>query len=135
MTTPLHSCKSNKTSISYLTNSTPAIMPVTELIESREYGKSKTHYPMPYLSQQTAWMYKTAYETNMRDMLNVVRAAQEHIDQAISCTLFVQGDIATNELATHYIYAWKLGLKTLYYTRALHQDKTTELIECVSCAV
>lgn len=122
-------------SISYLTNSTPAIMPVTELIESREYGNSKTHYPMPFLNQRTKWVYKTAYEIDMKDMLNVVRAAQEHIDQAISCTLFVPGDIATNKLVSHYIYAWKLGLKTLYYTRAQAKDKASEVAECISCAV
>lgn len=122
-------------SISYLTNSTPGVMPITEIIETREYGNSKTHYPAPYLSPQTMWMYKTAYDMDMKAMLNVVRAAQEHIDQAISCTLFVQGDIATNDLASNYIYAWKLGMKTLYYTRALHKDKATELAECVACAV
>jgi len=110
-------------------------MPITEIIETREYGNSKTHYPAPYLSPQTMWMYKTAYDMDMKAMLNVVRAAQEHIDQAISCTLFVQGDIATNDLASNYIYAWKLGMKTLYYTRALHKDKATEIIECVACAV
>lgn len=122
-------------SISYLTNSTPAIMPITEPIEMREYGNSKTFYPVPYLSQQTNWMYKPAYEIDMKAMLNVVRAAQEHIDQAISCTLFVKGDTPTNEIVSHYIYAWKLGLKTLYYTRALHEDKTQDIAECISCAV
>lgn len=122
-------------SISYLCNATAAIMPVTELIESREYGNSKTHYPMPFLNPMTKWVYKTAYEIDMKDMLNVVRAAQEHIDQAISCTLFVQGDIATNKLVSHYIYAWKLGLKTLYYTRAQAKDKASEVAECIACSV
>lgn len=122
-------------SISYVTSSTASIMPVTELVESREYGNAKTYYAMPYYNQRTQWIYKTAFQMDMKDMLNVVRAAQEHIDQGISTTLFFNGTTKTNHVAESYIYAWKLGLKTLYYTRIMHEDRASEAAVCVACSV
>lgn len=118
-------------SISYLQSATASIAPITQRIEEREYGDSKTIYPMPYLNEENFFYYKEAYEMDMYKLIDLVADVQEHIDQAISTILFVKDDLTTRDLAKYYIYAQKKGLKTLYYTRT--KKKTID--ECISCVV
>ncbi|WP_234399824.1 class 1b ribonucleoside-diphosphate reductase subunit alpha [Paenibacillus popilliae] len=118
-------------SISYLQSSTASIAPITQRIEEREYGDSKTIYPMPYISDENYFYYKEAYDMDMFKLIDLVADVQVHVDQAISTVLFVKDDLTTRDLAKYYIYAQKKGLKTLYYTRT--KKKTID--ECVSCVV
>lgn len=118
-------------SISYLSNATASVSPITQKMEMREYGDSTTVYPMPYMNDGNYFFYKEAYDMSMFKYLDLIRVIQEHIDQGISTTLYVKSDMTTRELARLYIYAHKIGLKTLYYTRT----KLLSVEECVSCAV
>lgn len=118
-------------SISYIQNATASVMPITQQIERRTYGNSETFFPMPFLSQQTFWYYKTAYNMNQYRLIDLVATIQQHVDQGISCTLFVNHDVSTRELARLYIYGHQKGLKSLYYTRT--NRLTAE--ECVTCVV
>jgi ribonucleoside-diphosphate reductase alpha chain len=118
-------------SISYVQSSTASIAPITQKIEERDYGDSKTIYPMPFLDDSTFFFYKEAYDMDMFKMIDLYATAQKHIDQGISCTLYVKDNITTRELSMIYIYAWMKGLKTLYYTRT----KATNIDECLSCTV
>ncbi len=118
-------------SISYLQSSTASIAPITQKIEEREYGDSKTIYPMPFISEENYFYYKEAYDMDMFNLIDLVADVQVHIDQAISTVLFVKDDLTTRDLAKYYIYAQKKGLKTLYYTRT--RKKTID--ECVSCVI
>lgn len=118
-------------SISYIQNSTSSVMPIVDLIERRAYGNSETYFPMPFLDETTQWFYKSAFNTNMYRMLELIAEIQEHVDQGISTILYVSSDISTRELARYYAYAHKLGLKSLYYTR----NKLLKPEECTSCAV
>ncbi|WP_232697356.1 class 1b ribonucleoside-diphosphate reductase subunit alpha [Brevibacillus daliensis] len=118
-------------SISYLQSATASIAPITQRIEEREYGDSKTIYPMPYLSDDNFFFYKEAYDMDMFNVIDLVAEVQVHVDQAISTILFVKDDNTTRDLAKYYIYAQKKGLKTLYYTRT--KKRTIE--ECISCSV
>jgi ribonucleoside-diphosphate reductase alpha chain len=119
-------------SISYVQSSTASIAPITERIEHRTYGDSDTYYPMPYLNESNFFYYKEAYEMDMFKMIDLYATAQKHIDQGISCTLYVKDTITTRELSMYYIYAWMKGLKTLYYTRT---KMTNNIDECISCVV
>lgn len=47
-------------SISYVQNATSSVMPIVDQIERRTYGNAETFYPMPFLSPQTMWYYKSA---------------------------------------------------------------------------
>lgn len=118
-------------SISYIQNATSSVMPIVNQIESRTYANSTTYYPMPYLSKDTFWYYKSSYDMNQFKLIDLVAEIQEHVDQGISSILYVNSDISTKELARYYIYAHKKGLKSLYYTRT--RKLTVE--ECVACAV
>lgn len=118
-------------SISYVQNSTSSVMPVVDHIETRTYGNATTYYPMPYLSLETFWFYKSAYNIDQFKMIDLIAEMQQHIDQGISAILYVNSDISTNELARYYIYAHKKGLKSLYYTR----NRMIDVSECTSCSV
>ncbi|PAI37778.1 ribonucleotide-diphosphate reductase subunit alpha, partial [Staphylococcus aureus] len=50
-------------SISYVQNATSSVMPIVDQIERRTYGNAETFYPMPFLSPQTMWYYKSAFNT------------------------------------------------------------------------
>ncbi len=118
-------------SISYVQNATPSVMPITEKIETRKYGDSTTHYPMPFLNARTWWFYKEAYQMDMMKLIDLMAVIQLHVDQSISTTLFVDDETTDGQLARHYIYAHKKGLKTLYYTRT----KVSSQEDCLSCTV
>lgn len=118
-------------SISYVQNATPSVMPITEKIETRTYGDSTTHYPMPFMNPKTFWFYKEAYNMSMYKLIDLISVIQTHVDQSISTTLFVNDDLTDADLARLYIYAHKKGLKTLYYTRT----KVSTQDDCLSCTV
>lgn len=118
-------------SISYVQNATPSILPIVDHIEVRTYGNSTTYYPMPYLSIDNFFYYKSAYNMDMINIIDLVAEIQNHIDQGISTILYVTSDTSTRELARLYIYAWKKGLKGLYYTRT----KNLTIDDCIACSV
>lgn len=118
-------------SISYIRNSTASIAPVTERVEVRDYADSRTIYPMPFLTNDNAHLYKEAYELDMYDMVDLYAAAQRHIDQGISMTLYVTDQWTTEQLAKVYIYAWTKGIKTVYYVR----QRLQAIEECVACQI
>lgn len=119
-------------SIGYVQNATASVMPIVDMIENRTYANSTTYYPMPYLSAQTMWFYKSAYNIDQFKLIDLIAEMQEHIDQGISTILYVTNEISTRELARYYIYASKKGLKSLYYTRTKNKGIDGE---CVTCSV
>ncbi len=119
-------------SISYVQNATSSIMPITDIVEVRTYGDSTTIYPMPFLTNENMLYYQSAYRMDMRKVIDIVAVVQQHIDQGISTTLFVTDEKTTRDIAKLYIYAYKKGLKSLYYTRT---KMTRDNNECLVCSV
>ena len=119
-------------SISYVQNATSSIMPITEPVEVRTYGDSTTIYPMPFLTNENMLYYQSGYRMDMRRVIDIVATTQHHVDQGISTTLFVTDDKTTRDIARYYIYAYKKGLKSLYYTRT---KMTRDDNECLMCSV
>ena len=76
--------------------------------------------------------YQSAYRMDMRNVIDIVSTVQEHIDQGISTTLFVTDDKTTRDIAKLYIYGYKKGIKSLYYTRT---KMTRDTNECLMCSV
>lgn len=118
-------------SISYVQNSTSSVMPAVRDVEHRKTGNTDTYYPMPFLSRETRWYYKSAFDMNQFRLIDLIAEAQRHIDQGISTIIFVNSDISTRKLMRFYVYAHEKGLKSLYYTRT----NTTKPEECTSCAI
>lgn len=118
-------------STSYIMSSTASVMPVVDIIEVREYGDSTTYYPMPYLTNENYFFYKSAYDMDPMKVLKLISVIQQHVDQGISTILYTNSSDTTRDLARYYIYAYKLGLKSLYYTRT----RKAVISECLSCSV
>ena len=118
-------------STSYIMNSTASVMPVVDTIEVREYGDSTTYYPMPYLTNENWFFYKSAYDMDQKDIINLISVIQRHVDQGISTILYTSSSDTTRDLAKLYIYAHRMGLKSLYYTRT----RKATIEECLSCSV
>jgi len=118
-------------SIGYIQNATASVMPIVNPIESRTYANSTTYYPMPYMDETNYWFYKSAFDMNQYKVMDLIAAAQEHVDQGISTILYVDSDVSTRELGRYYIYADGIGLKSLYYTRT----RNLSIEVCTACAV
>jgi ribonucleoside-diphosphate reductase alpha chain len=118
-------------SISYIRSCTASLAPCTERVEIRDYADSRTIYPMPYLTNNNAHLYVEAYDVNPYDLIDLYAAAQKHVDQGISMTLYVTDSWTTEQLAKIYIYAWMKGIKTVYYVR----QRLQTLEECVACQI
>lgn len=118
-------------SISYIRSSSASLSPITERVEVRDYGDSRTIYPMPFLNNDNKDLYTEAYDMNMFKMVDLYATAQKHVDQGLSMTFYVTDQWTTEELAKLYIYAWTKGIKTVYYVRQRMQT----LEECVSCSI
>lgn len=113
--------------------SSAGLLPVKKLIEERTYNNSKTYYPMPY-ADVAGFLYETenAYDLDVKKVIDVVATAQKHIDQGISMELCINSNLTTRDLNKYQIYAWKRGIKTIYYVRT---NKINEAEGCVACAV
>ena len=122
-------------SISYINNSTASIHPVASKIEIRKEGKiGRVYYPAPYLTNDNLDYYQDAYEIGYEKIIDTYAAATQHVDQGLSLTLFFKDTADTREVNRAQIYAWRKGIKTLYYIRVRQLAlEGTEVEGCVSC--
>ncbi|APF41651.1 ribonucleotide-diphosphate reductase subunit alpha [Neomicrococcus aestuarii] len=122
-------------SISYINNSTSSIHPVAAKIEIRKEGKiGRVYYPAPYLTNENLDYYQDAYEIGYEKIIDTYAAATQHIDQGLSLTLFFKDTATTRDINKAQIYAWRKGIKTLYYIRLRQLAlEGTEVEGCVSC--
>jgi ribonucleoside-diphosphate reductase alpha chain len=122
-------------SISYINNSTSSIHPVASKIEIRKEGKlGRVYYPAPYLTNENLEYYDDAYEIGYEKVIDTYAAATQHVDQGLSLTLFFKDTATTRDLNKAQIYAWRKGIKTIYYIRLRQLAlEGTEVEGCVSC--
>jgi len=122
-------------SISYINNSTSSIHPIASRIEIRKEGKlGRVYYPAPHLDNDNLEYFQDAYEIGPEKIIDVYAAATQHVDQGLSLTLFFKDTATTRDVNKAQIYAWKKGIKTIYYIRIRQMAlEGTEVDNCVSC--
>lgn len=122
-------------SISYINHSTSSIHPIVSRIEIRKEGKiGRVYYPAAYMDNDNLEYYQDAYEIGPQKIIDTYAVATQHVDQGLSLTLFYPDTVTTRDVNKNYIYAWKKGIKTLYYMRIRQQALSgTEVEGCVSC--
>jgi ribonucleoside-diphosphate reductase alpha chain len=122
-------------SISYINNSTSSIHPIASRIEVRKEGKlGRVYYPAPFLSEDTWEYYEDAYEIGPEKIIDTYAVATQHVDQGLSLTLFFKDTATTRDVNRSQIYAWRKGIKTIYYIRIRQAAlEGTEVENCVSC--
>ncbi len=124
-------------SISYINNSTSSIHPIVSRIEIRKEGKiGRVYYPTPYMTNDNLEYYQDAYEIGPEKIIDTYAAATQHVDQGLSLTLFFRDTATTRDINRAQIYAWRKGIKTIYYIRLRQMAlEGTEVQGCVSCAL
>ena len=139
-------------SISYVNETSASLHPITRLIEERQEKKTgKTYYPAPFLSNETLPYYQSAYDIDMRKVIDVYAAAQKHIDQGMSLTLFMRSELPeglyewkngrTSKMTTRDLnilrnYAWNKGIKSIYYVRTFTENNDEIGSNgCESCSI
>lgn len=137
-------------SISYINDTSASLHPITRMIEERQEKKiGKIYYPAAYLSNDTIPFYKSAYDMDMRKVIDVYATAQQHIDQGMSLTLFMRSEIpeglyewkTTNKQTTRDLnilrhYAFNKGIKSIYYVRTFTDDaEEIGSNQCESCVI
>jgi len=122
-------------SISYINNSTSSIHPIASRIEVRKEGKlGRVYYPAPFLTQDNWDYYEDAYEVGPEKIIDTYAVATQHVDQGLSLTLFFKDTATTRDVNRSQIYAWRKGIKTIYYIRIRQTAlEGTEVENCVSC--
>lgn len=124
-------------SISYINNSTSSIHPIVSKIEIRKEGKiGRVYYPAAYMTNDNQEYYQDAYEIGPEKIIDTYAAATQHVDQGLSLTLFFPDTATTRDINKAQIYAWKKGIKTIYYIRLRQMAlEGTEVQGCVSCSL
>jgi ribonucleoside-diphosphate reductase alpha chain len=122
-------------SISYINNSTSSIHPIASQIEIRKEGKlGRVYYPAPYLTNENREYFQDAYEVGPEAIIDTYAEATQHVDQGLSLTLFFKDTATTRDVNRAQIYAWKKGIKTIYYIRIRQMALDgTDVEGCVSC--
>ena len=138
-------------SISYINDCSSSIHPIINRIEERQEKKiGKIYYPARGLATDTIPYYKSAYDTDMRKVIDVYASATQHVDQGLSLTLFVRSDIpvgmyewkgentkqTTRDLSILRNYAFNKGIKSIYYVRTFTDDgEEVGSNQCESCSI
>ncbi|KAB2698855.1 class 1b ribonucleoside-diphosphate reductase subunit alpha [Ochrobactrum sp. Kaboul] len=124
-------------SISYINHSTSSIHPIVSKIEIRKEGKiGRVYYPAAFMTNDNLDYYQDAYEIGPEKIIDTYAAATQHVDQGLSLTLFFRDTATTRDINRAQIYAWKKGIKTIYYIRLRQMAlEGTQVQGCVSCAL
>ncbi|KAA9149059.1 class 1b ribonucleoside-diphosphate reductase subunit alpha [Microbacterium lushaniae] len=124
-------------SISYINNSTSSIHPIAAKVEIRKEGKlGRVYYPAAFMTNDNLEYYQDAYEIGYEKVIDTYAAATQHVDQGLSLTLFFKDTATTRDINKAQIYAWRKGIKTIYYIRLRQMAlEGTDMSECVSCTL
>ena len=124
-------------SISYINHATSSIHPIVSPIEIRKEGKTgRVYYPAPFMNNDNQALYRDAYDIGPEAIIDTYAEATRHVDQGLSLTLFFRDTATTRDINKAQIYAWKKGIKTLYYIRLRQMALMgTEVEGCVSCSL
>lgn len=117
-------------STSIIAGTTAGLDPIMKRFFLEEKKGSMLPRVAPELSDETYWMYKSAYLINQKWSIKASGVRQRHIDQAQSMNLYITNDFTMRQVLDLYLLAWKNGVKTIYYVRS----KSLEVEECESCA-
>lgn len=133
-----------------MNDATVALSPIANRVTAYNFPTvGKLYYPAPGLSNETLPYYVAAYDTDMRQVIQIYAAAQHHVDQGIALPLRLRAScppelydwkrghsdqLSTRDLSILRHYAHKAGLKSLYGVQILTEtDGEFGANQCTSC--
>lgn len=139
------------------------IEPIKSNYFIKDLAKSKTVYKNPYLTQEldkykmnnpevwesilendgscqhldfpTKKVFKSFIEISPKEIILQAAQRQQYIDQSQSLNLAIHPSVSIKDINKLYIYAWKEGIKTIYYqfNTSAARSFAKEINECSSC--
>lgn len=96
-------------------------------------GGSVQH--LKFLSKEEKDVFKTFGEISQKEIIIQASARQKYIDQSQSLNLMIPPETPAKDVNQLLIYAWTLGIKTLYYQRSANpsQELARNIMACKSC--
>jgi len=98
-------------------------------------GILKRDGSVQHLEFPTKEVFKTFLEISPKEVILQAAQRQKFIDQAQSLNLMLHPSIPAKDINQLYLYAWKEGVKTLYYqfSQSSAQAFVRDILECKSC--
>jgi ribonucleoside-diphosphate reductase alpha chain len=124
------------TSSSLIGGCTASILPTYDLLFSNKDGQGTLPIAVPY-AYDRQWFYQTGKTLEQDDLISVIAAIQQYIDQGISMELIHDLNSPTFTAKKMYNtihHAWQSGCKAIYYTRTIQKSTISDKTECTSCA-
>lgn len=139
------------------------IEPIKSNYFIKDLAKSKTIYQNPFLKEElekygldttetwesilrkdgsvqhldfpTKAVFKSFVEITPKELVLQAAQRQKYIDQAQSLNLMIDPSIPAKDINQLYLYAWKEGVKTLYYqfSESSAQSFSRSILDCASC--
>ena len=139
------------------------IEPIKSNYFIKDLAKSKTIYQNPFLTEElqkygldtpetwdsilkkdgsvqhldfpTKAVFKSFVEITPKEIVLQAAQRQKYIDQAQSLNLMIDPSVSARDINQLYLYAWKEGVKTLYYqfSQSSAQAFSRNILECASC--
>ena len=91
---------------------------------------------LDFLTPEEKAVFKTFSEIDPYAIIEQAATRQKYIDQAQSLNLMLDPDTPVKEINSLYLYAWKSGVKSLYYSYSMSkaQSLTRKKISSLDCA-
>ena len=98
-------------------------------------GILKKDGSVQHLDFPTKEVFKSFVEIAPKELVLQAAQRQKYIDQSQSLNLMIDPSIPAKDINQLYIYAWKEGVKTLYYqfSQSSAQAFSRNILECSSC--
>tara|TARA_R110001592_G_scaffold83562_1_gene247418 strand:- start:1372 stop:3018 length:1647 start_codon:yes stop_codon:yes gene_type:complete len=139
------------------------IEPIKSNYFIKDLAKSKTVYQNPFLREElqkygldtpeiwdsilkkdgsvqhldfpTKAVFKSFVEITPKELVLQAAQRQKYIDQSQSLNLMIDPSVSARDINQLYLYAWKEGVKTLYYqfSQSSAQAFSRNILECASC--
>lgn len=91
---------------------------------------------LDFLTQEEKDVFKTFAEINPYTIIDHAAVRQQYIDQGQSLNLMLDPDMSVKEINALYLYAWEMGIKSLYYSYSMSaaQALTRKRVMNTACA-
>lgn len=94
---------------------------------------------LDFLTTEEKDVFKTFSEINPYTIIDYASVRQSYIDQSQSLNLMLDPDMSVKDINSLYLYAWEMGVKSLYYSysmskaQSLTRKKFLSGPECSAC--
>lgn len=123
------------TSSSLLQGCTASILPIFNKFFIDKNSKGSIPVCPPYIRDKF-WVYQENKNIDQKAVVEIVARIQEWTDTGISMELLYNfnNNMSAKDIYDTIILAWKLNIKTIYYTRSIQKTESIKEESCVSCA-